>query len=346
MKRDVIEMSNKIEELYRGLFPIPVEILRLPVTLGGMGLLSVDDIRQISRVSYLVEIGQREVPNSIRGYIPEGKEKEKQWQNEITKAYYRRQREIYVMSLKETKADKNIVQMLDDRQTGSAHSLLTSPPSNHTQAMDDIAFRLCIALRYHVDILDKSGVKCTRCNADTTLWHSLRCRLEHAKNNIWIHNKVKLIVGETIKRHKNVVNVRYEQMGREDIGVNTHIPDIVVSFIDGREQALDITIENKYANSTGRYEPGKGITLKVNQYKNSRSDAHVIALDNSGRINTESWNFLKGLGMKRGILKYIQVLIMKHNAKALMDLSEKCIEQNAKDLRHIGNGMQVAAEGL
>lgn len=347
IKKNVINMSTKIETLYKKHFPIPSEIMRLPVALGGMGLLFVDDIRQISRVSYLIETGRRKVPDSLKGYIDDTKEKETVTQRVITKAYYRKQKEVYIGILRKNNTDKNILQMLDDNQSRSAHCLLISPPSNHTQVMDDLAFRLCIALRYHVDIVQNAKLKCEKCNNDNTLWHILRCKKENMKNIMKIHNKIKSVIGEMLKRNKDVINIKYEEKPTEDNNGDAKIPDIVISLIDGREVVLDISIEGKFHDQhLCGYEPTKGMKMKKKQYSGYTSEVHPIILDNSGRINTESWNFLKEMGMKNGTLKYIQALIMKNNSDALRHVSKKCIDDNSHVAGNIGNIMQIAIEGL
>lgn len=353
-KIDVI--SNKLEELYKDLFlQIPIEIMRLPIILGGLGMLYLDDIRQISRLSYLLEIGKRkEIPEILKPYINEEKilNKEGEMQHLITQAYYKRQRDRYLNKLASNKKqDKHLILMLDEKQSKSAHSLLVSAPTNVTQTMDDYTFKLCIALRYHIDILEHSDLRCKKCNDDASLWHILRCAREQMKNNIYIHEKIKFIIGATLKRNKEIINVRYEQLSTQDENEKEkggkHIPDILLSFINGKEHALDICIESKFCQrrSSG-YEPTKGLKRKERQYKGTKCEVHPIAFDNSGRINSSSWEYLKNMGIRKGILKYIQVLIMKSNSYALKKISEKNIGMNEKDLRKRNGGMQIDEAAL
>ena len=66
------------------------------------------------------------------------------------------------------------------------------------------------------------------------------------------------------QKNKEIVNVRYGQLGTRDDeekdGVKEHIPDIPLSFVDGKEHSLDICIETKF-NEVGLcgYEPTKGL---------------------------------------------------------------------------------------
>ena len=132
---------------------------------------------------------------------------------------------------------------------------------------------------------------------------------------MYIHERVKYIVGSALRRNKDVVNIEYETKGEQDKNNDTRTPDILVSMVSGEQHAIDICIHNKYPRigSCG-LEPTTGIKLKACQYKTSKSKVYPIVLDNSGRINSESWNYLKHMGVKRGVLKYIQALILRSNS--------------------------------
>lgn len=344
---NILSFSNKLETLYDDIFKLPKDIMRLPVTLGGMGLLYLDDIRQISRLSYLVECGKMEIPPSLKKYMTENiKNEDGEMQHKITKAYFKKKREHYI-SQNQT-ADTQLLLMLDDRQTQTAHTLIVSPPTNKTQAMDDITFRLFVALRYHMDITKNSGLRCEKCNEDATLWHLLRCRIEQMKVLIWTHNKIKRIIGSAIKRNKNVTNVDYERPGSNS-GKTNHIPDIVVALIDGSEHLLDITIENKFTQEKKcGYEPTNGEELKKRQYKGSEEEIYPIVFDNSGRVNNKSLEYLKTMGVTKGIIKYIQTVIVKSNEYALQNISEKIISANEEKLKIQGIQLDetVVAENL
>ena len=349
-------MSIKMEELYKDAFyKVPIEIMRLPVSLGGLGLLYLDDMRQISRLSYLIETGRRrDIPVMLKPFIDEDRilNREGEIQHLITQAYYKWQREKYLVKLRSNKKyDKQLVLMLDDKQTKSAHSLLIAPPTNTTQVMDDYTFKLCIALRYHINILEHTNLRCEKCDGVKSLWHILRCTREQMGSNLYIHEKIKYIIGAALKRNKEIVNVRYEQLSTQDEEekdkVRKHIPDILLSFVDGKEHSLDICVETKF-NEVGLcgYEPTKGLKRKERQYEGTKSEVHPIVFDNSGRINTSSWEYLRGMGIKKGILKYIQALIMKNNSNALRKMSEKSISRNEKILRRKNNGMQIEEAAL
>ena len=225
--------------------------------------------------------------------------------------------------------------------------MLSSPPTNHTQAIDDKAFNICIALRYHIDYLKDSGIHCIDCTKEYSLWHVLRCRYTNNKYNIYIHDKTKMIIGETIKKHKNVLKIEYEKKARQETNSDTHIPDIVVTFTNGKQHVLDVTIQNKFRHEkSGNYEPGSTTGFKIDQYKGTNTEVHIIVFDNSGRINSSSWNYLKELGMRRGVLKYIQAQIMKCNSWALQNTSNQCMKQNMGELQSEVNGIQIASERI
>lgn len=335
---DIMNISNKIEELYKEEFPIDIEILRMPVSIGGMGLLYLEDIRQISRLSYLVEIKKKKIPEILKRHI---NMKENihpgEMQHNISKAYYKMKREKYMTETKNI--DKHIKCIMDDDQTPTAHSLFISPPSNQTQALDDFAFRIAVALRYHKDIVEHGNLSCQKCNMkDVSLWHMLRCSKEQAKTNIYIHEKLKGIIGVAIKRNKNVFDVNYEEYGKEQNNeTKEHRPDILVSLINGEEHLLDICVENKFGQwgSCGT-EPTTGYKKKIIQYKNTKAQLYPIAFDNSGRLNNESYKYLKNMGVSKGIIKFAQCLIIKANVYALMKISNQKIEQTETDLRKEG----------
>ena len=106
IRKNVIEMSHKMEELYKKHFPIPIEVMRLPVVLGGMGMLFVDDVRQISRISYLVETKRAQLPSSLKEYIKNRDNGKPITQKLITRAYYRKCREFCVNKLRKNKTIK------------------------------------------------------------------------------------------------------------------------------------------------------------------------------------------------------------------------------------------------
>lgn len=171
IQMDVREILDKIEILYKDIIGIPGEIMRLPVLLGGLGLLYLDDIRQVSRLSHLIESGKKNIPQRLRNYIEQKEEyKEGEVQHIVAKGYYKMRREEYVTKNKDL--DKEIVWLLDDRQTESAHTVISSYPTNGTQVLNDIEFRIFIALRYHKDIISHTELTCSKCGKkDKTLWH-------------------------------------------------------------------------------------------------------------------------------------------------------------------------------
>lgn len=320
--QNVKEISDKIEKLYIDTFNIPKELMSLPVSIGGMGMLYLDDMRQISRLSYLVEIGEKEIPEMLKPFFKTNEKVQKgEIQHKISTAFYRRKKEQYLA--RNNNIDKNIRYMLDDKQSPSAHSIIVSPPTNPTQALDDIEFRLFIALRYHIDITKQSGLTCIGCHKkDSTLWHLLSCKHDNGKSRKYIHDRIKLIVGSVLGKNKNVLKVTYEEYGEQQKDKEIrHIPDIVLSLIDGKQDLIDICIDAKYQYKMNcGLEPLAGILRKEKQY--GTVSVNTIAFDNSGRINSESWTYLKQMGISKGILRHMQCLIIKSNAYIIKNLSK------------------------
>ena len=331
--QNIKEISEKIEKLYIDIFNIPKELMRLPVSIGGMGMLYLDDMRQVSRLSYLIEIGEKEIPDALKPFLKVNEKIQKgEIQHKISTAYFKRKKEMYLGSNNNT--DKNIAQMLDEKQTSSAHSLLMAPPTNPTQAFDDVEFRILIALRYHIDITKHSELECMACDKhETSLWHILGCRIGNAKTRMYIHERVKLIIGHALAKNKNVLKVTYEQYA-EDQDRDTHRPDIVLSLANGKQDVIDVCVDSKFQSKLFcGLEPTAGVARKEKQYKST--EVKAISFDNSGRINSKSLAYLKLMGISKGIIKYIQCVIIKSNAYVLKDLCKKQKEASTSiDRRH------------
>lgn len=335
IKSNVKEISDKIEALYKNIIPIPIEILRLPVTIGGMGLSYLEDLRQISRTAFLIELGKKDIPTTIKEYFTEKEDYgDGEMQHLISKAYYKKKRQQYIMNNKNK--ERYIIEMLSDNQETSAHTLLSSLPTNQTQIFTDMEFKLLIALRYRVDITSHARIKCHACGKENaSLWHLLRCHKVQRKSMVYVHERLKCLIGNIISKNKNIISIKYETYSNKQRQQNnlSHIPDIVISDINGNEHILDITVETKYKEKEGAgNEPKNGMTRKRIEYKMDDGDLHPIVFDNSGRINSKSWEYLHGLGVKRGQLKYMQCIIMKANAYALGTLTKEQKNKNNKEM--------------
>lgn len=302
--------QQKIDDQLPGLMKKVEKIYRiLPVADGGLGLTDLSIVAKAARSALLIETNSRaptrEEEDIIKNHIEKTK-KEGKLQQLFTRAYRNviLDEHKYEMTVQGPKKPAPF--------TGSfADSIwLSQCPRNPSQTLSNMAFSIAIQLRYSLDPLENSNLKCPFCGKAISLKHCLVCMRANTGPIVNRHNTITRIIGCALASRGTVAHYEQKPVSHKDV---PHIPDITYHK-DVEIHYIDVAVT--YADPRGqRLRDVK--SRKHTAYKSSRgtipNNLHVVSFDNDAHIGEGVYDYLKSIGCTGAMVKAMQKCILSTN---------------------------------
>ena len=171
-------------------------------------------------------------------------------------------------------------------------------------------------MRYNIDPLADSDLKCPYCGSKITMRHCLVCMRANTGPIVARHNTITRIIGCALASNGIVAQYEKKPVNHKDV---PHIPDITYQK-DVEIHYIDVAVT--YADPKGRRLRDVK-ARKHTDYKSSGgtvpSNLHIVSFDNNAHIGAGVFNYLRSLGCTAAMVKAMQ--------KSILSTNEKCFKR-------------------
>ena len=283
------ELMKKVEKIYR----------ILPVANGGLGLTDLSIVAKAARNALLIETNSRapteEEEEIMRNHMEKSK-KEGRWQQLFTKAY----RDAILEEHTHEMTPHGKRQPAPFVGSFADSIWLSQYPRYPLQTLSDLAFSIAIQLRYNIDPLEASNLKCPFCGSNISLKHCLVCMRANTGPIVTRHNTITRIIGCALASRGTVAQYEKKPVNHKDV---PHIPDITYQK-DVEIHYIDVAVT--YTDPTGRRLRDVK-SRKHTAYRSSRgtvpNNLHVVSFDNNAHIGAGVFEYLKSIGCTGAMVK-------------------------------------------